>query len=145
MLPSEIRAQLLGQHTLLRQLATDVRAAISPSARPDQDLRRAIDALSAALLRHNRDEQRLLGEALPVADAWGEVRRVAMDDHHRKEHVALRAALAGSLDSDDWGRVTAAVRKLLDDLLAHMDAEERVLLHPNVLRDDVCVVDPFGG
>jgi len=147
MLPSEIRTVLLSQHENIRALAREVyEIAQEPtSTEACDELRRAIDALHVAMIEHNHDEQRLLEEVLPVADAWGEVRRVVMDDHHRHEHGALRDALAESMRLDDWRELSICARRLIEDLFAHMEVEERVLLHANVLRDDVCVVEPFGG
>jgi hypothetical protein len=128
MRPTEIRAHLLEQHAKIRKLALEVRALAEAAT---------LERLRIAIVTHNRDEQRLLCEALPVADAWGEVRRVAMDDHHRREHTQLASALERYAIAND----VAALRAFVDDLFAHMDVEERVLLHENVLRDDPIAID----
>lgn len=142
MLPSEIRALLLAQHAAVRSLTARVLRLLDATAPPPPtELRGAVESLQRAITEHNRDEQRLLGELLPVADAWGEVRRAAMDEHHREEHAALRGALGAALDQDDVAGQAAAFRRLVADLHAHMEVEERVLLSAHVLRDDPITIE----
>jgi hemerythrin len=149
MLLSETRTLLLSQHDAIRALTARVLTASEcVPAQQDSamsDLRSAIDALGIALTNHNRDEQRLLEKELPTIDAWGAVRSAAMDDRHRREHASMRSALIASTQMTDPAALNAHLRWLIDEILEHMTFEERVILHPDVLRDDSCTIDSFGG
>jgi hypothetical protein len=91
--------------------------------------------------RHLATEEALLGPVLERIDAWGPVRL----DLLRAEHAHQRAVLS-VLRSDRAAAVpplTLARRLLglLDDIIADMDAEDRDLLDPRVLRDDLIQLD----
>ena len=149
MMPTEVRALMLSQHEGIRALAHTMLASAervrAGSSEEAGHLDAAIAALARAIAAHNADEQRLLEQALPSADAWGAIRCASMDDHHRREHVAMRAAIKVLMKDTPPERLFARLRVFVDDLLRHMEVEERVLLHSSVLRDDVCVIDTFGG
>ncbi len=81
---------------------------------------------------HNTAETRMIGELLDGAAAWGSLLVDRMVEEHVGEHAAFAATLAGSTED-----IAARMQDLADDLDAHMAAEERTFLSPQVLRNDV--------
>lgn len=123
----EARTVLLRQHDDLRRILDQVRAAA------DHDraaLPALLVALRAAFADHNAAEERLLEPILRLDYAWGPARVARMVEEHAGEHAALRASADPALDD------AAAIASLVEQIAAHMDAEERTVLAIGVLRDD---------
>jgi len=132
--PSEARTQLLQEHARLRVLVGAAGDAAHRLLTGKDDLapfRLALTELRDAFTLHNISEEALLEPLLTEADAWGPVRYRRMIEEHLGEHCAMRAALAG-----DELDIAPRMADLAEELLAHMEAEERTFLHPSVLRDD---------
>lgn len=91
-------------------------------------------------LRHIEHEERILEPVLAVIDAWGPQRKQAMDEEHamQRELVGRLAKMEPSSNVVAW---LHEVRTFMTDLYKDMADEERTCLSPNVLRDDVVVVD----
>jgi iron-sulfur cluster repair protein YtfE (RIC family) len=91
-------------------------------------------------LRHIDHEERILEPVLATIDAWGAVRKKAMDDEHvvQRQVLARLAGLEPGSAPEGWVR---EVRAFIADLLADMAEEERTCLSANLLRDDVVTVD----
>ena len=144
---SKLREQLLQQHTALRDLITEVgtQNQRSQDEAGDDELRRTLGKLTVALSEHNRFEESSLRGVIAKLDAWGPQRESLMDSRHHDEHLLTLEALEQSFSTQQRPERTALLRQLLDALLDHMRHEEREVLHPNVLRDDVITADPFGG
>lgn len=141
----ECRQTLQAQHQQLRGVIAEVRGAALEVLRTDPDecaaLRMRISALRDDLERHLETEEALLGPVLERIDAWGPVRL----DLLRAEHAHQRAVL-GVLRSDRAAALPPLVLSrrvlgLLDDIIADMEAEDRDLLDPRVLRDDIIQLD----
>ncbi len=67
-----------------------------------------------------------------------------MDEEHRAQRAASPSSAALALDED----VDATVQRIEDfvrRLRADMDGEEHHALSPEVLRDDIIVIDTFMG
>jgi len=120
----QIRAHLVECSELARQLRTGQPAHAALSA--------AVAQLRADLLEHNATEAELIRPLLDDSPGWGTVLVDRMGEAHLAEHAALLEMLAGSP-----GEVAARMSDLVDDLDAHMAAEERTFLSPLVLRHDV--------
>ena len=129
--PGRALAELAAQHAALRgmmdrceeladELDTDC---ISPG-----QLTREVARLRIAFDAHNRSEEQLLRPVLLGTDSFGEVRVERMVEEHVGEHRAMRAQLGSP--------ATADLRAVIASLRAHLDAEERYLLTPRVLRDE---------
>ena len=145
MKPSEIRAELLTQHEDLRARIDEARRLIDRQARGDEsDLHGSLVRLTDVVRLHNAREEELMRDVFPTLDAWGPTRAEVMHEGHVHEHEALFASLVAARDASS-GESLASVRKLLDDMLAHMDREEKVFLCKEVLCDDGVVPDYFGG
>jgi len=140
MKPSEIRDYIGHQHIQLRILCVEVEYA----CRDCVDARQTILKLVSAVEDHLHMEDVLLVPALRECDGWGKVRAERVSEEHRRQREQLSALrrLAKHGPASDAAR---AAEELLAALLADMDAEEKDLLSPNLLRDDLVVVDQSGG
>lgn len=137
--PTQARAVLLEQHERLRRLLTDVQTVADRVLAGEgvvAELQQHLDALRAAFAEHNDSEEALLEPILRLDFAWGPARIARMLEEHSAEHASFREAMEGSaLD------VAARMADLVEDIDAHMAAEERTFLSPGVLRDDVVATD----
>ena len=144
---TKLRDLLLQQHAALRELIAQITAQSDHSTDParDEELRKLIGKLTVALGKHNRFEESSLRGVIVHLDAWGPQRESLMDSRHHEEHQLSLEALEQSFALQPRPERAAALHRILEALLTHMKHEEREVLHPNVLRDDVITADPFGG
>jgi hypothetical protein len=138
MLLTELRKELLRQHAVLREIAEEIAAA------PLDELRPLLEKLYAAVRAHNRYEETELHAVLPKIDAWGPIRDELVDTHHSAEHAAILHGLETASSVPDGATAAAATLEVLRELAAHMDREERELLAPDVLKDDL-ITSGIGG
>jgi iron-sulfur cluster repair protein YtfE (RIC family) len=133
MFPTEVRTELLAQHERLRRLATAAEAAARSFLRGGSasDLRQTIADLRQALADHNALEESVLEPILRGGDAFGSLRVERMIQEHRAEHTVMFE----SLDGDDL-TVAELFPEFVEELIAHMAAEERTFLHPHVLKGE---------
>lgn len=143
MKPSEIRAELLGQHAELRANIKAIRASLAAGRTDDEEARNRLVRLVDAVRMHNRREEELMRDVFPTLDAWGPIRSQVMQEEHVLEHQELFASLLGVSTSDS--KTAPAAIAVLDKLVAHMDREEKVFLGEDVLSDENINPDYFGG
>lgn len=139
MKPSDVLHELLGQHAQLRALLADVELYAKRCASGEgeaQTLKGCLASLLDSVRAHNRDEERLVGEALAQLDGWAERGARFMSEEHAREHADLHDALQRSWDEGDATRAGAIALALIERIDAHMRAEERIFLRSEVLRDD---------
>ncbi len=144
---SQIRSELLGEHARLRVLVEDARrcaACVSCDGAPVDTLARSLAQLADEVRRHNLHEEELLGRLLPHTDAWGVARGEIMNEEHIHEHEALYAALLG-IPQTPYEFAGGGVQLLLEQLLEHMEREEKAFLGEEVLHDEAIVSDSFTG
>ncbi len=141
----ERRTTLQLEHQQLRTLIAQVRGAavdvLGGEAADSQELRNQVGALRTRLEEHLATEEALLGPVLERIDAWGPVRLDLMRAEHAHQRAVLavlRSDRAAAIPPELLARRTLG---LLDDILTDMDAEDRDLLDPKVLRDDVIQLD----
>jgi hypothetical protein len=141
----DMRERLIDQHRQLRAQIAELLSETARDAQHELDFRVALAELSDALARHNREEERLLAAVVPTLDAWGPVRKQLMDEHHASQHAAQLSALRSICECKPFTRgfdeAIDRAQRSLREILSHMDREERELIHPDVLRDDVYAVD----
>jgi hypothetical protein len=143
---SDIRRELLEQHHQIRALMAGTRAhaerVLSGEGSGDE-LRASLTRLANAVRAHNVREEELLGDIIQSLDAWGPARAAVMTDEHAKEHTRLHAALLDlrSTEQTSVDSVLALVALMRD----HMDREEQIFLHQDVLCDDLVVADQADG
>lgn len=145
--PSEVRRTILHDHHALREQlhdlalkVEDLRAGGDPAPVRDQLL-----TLLEDLVAHMAREDEILAPALLQTDAWGPWRVEKMKAHHEADRARV-ASLQRSLREDklDAKALVRAAVRLTADLQAEMAEEDKLLLHPEVLRDDL-VTSGFGG
>lgn len=136
--PSQARAILLDQHRRLRARFADLLSSANrvitshgTSHGEDSVFREQIDAFHREFDAHNASEETLLVPILLLDFAWGEPRLKRMLEEHSEEHASFRLAMQGPVRE-----VAAGIPDLLEEIEAHMMAEERTFLSPAVLRDD---------
>lgn len=127
MQPSEARSVLLDQHRHLRELLARCQAAAREG---HLALDAAIDALRDAFAEHNATEQTCLRPVLLRVMSIGERRIARMLEEHAAEHVTL----ATLLDSGH-SATPQHIDDIVEELEAHMAAEERTFLSLAVLKD----------
>lgn len=133
MTAAEARAELLAQHCEVRAALEEVRNAavrLLDDASGLGDFNWAVVSLSIVLQRHNADETEVLEPILRRGDEWSPARLARMREEHAAEHAALSAAL-----NQEPMALARALPDFAEELLAHMEAEERTFLHPAVLRE----------
>jgi iron-sulfur cluster repair protein YtfE (RIC family) len=129
--PSEAIARLLSQHRRLRRLlasASEAARCLLEGAPMADELSSLLVAIRAAFDEHNRYEAMLLEPMLRASDSIGPQRIARMIDEHQEEHVMFGEFLAR-----DVSVIAPALADFVEELGAHMDAEERVFLHPRAL------------
>jgi iron-sulfur cluster repair protein YtfE (RIC family) len=134
MTPSQVRAELLGEHFELRGLVEAAREILRSDPAPDA-LRAAMDRLADALLAHSRHEEEAVRVILKPLAARPAGRTAVMDEEHVAEHARLVSVLRESTASEDASARLARVGELLDELESHMTIEEEVLLAEDLLDD----------
>lgn len=148
MKPTEIRIELLEQHTALRALIDETCRATERWSRregPREMARDYLIRLADGVRRHNLREEELLRDVIPKVNPWGPVRAEIMTDEHVIEHQELYDALANAAAADNPRELLPTVRGLRERMLEHMAREERSFLGEETLRDDDVSIDSFGG
>jgi hypothetical protein len=148
--PSTVRAEVLAQHvTIRRRLRTVHRAALRvlDSGTGMTTLRDEVLRLAAELSAHLAFEERTLAPLLGTLDAWGELRRERLLDEHARQRAELEAMTASCEQGtpSTLRRFALQVRRLVENLVDDMEAEEATLLHVDLLRDDLIVIDQSAG
>ncbi len=128
------RNKLVAQHDQLRAhldrcgtLAQLLRAGNPVEVEFDTELTR----LRSDFTEHNATETALVRPLLRDSATWGARLVDRMLEEHVAEHAAFRELLVGSAED-----VAARMDDLVDELDAHMAAEERTFLSAAVLRHD---------
>jgi len=133
--PQAARAKLLAQH---EQIRTDLASCVALARQlghgesPHAAFELAIAQLRFDIDEHTDTESLVIGDLLQDAAEWGNVLVDRMIEEHVGAHDALLAALDGSAPD-----VALRMQDLAEQLDAHMAAEERTFLSPQVLRTDV--------
>ncbi len=137
--PSQARAILLSQHDRLRRLLTQIQVIADRVLEGEgvvAELHEQLEELRAAFAEHNASEETLLEPILRLDFAWGPPRIQRMLEEHAAEHAMFRETLAGP-DLE----VAERMGDVIEEIDAHMAAEERTFLSPSVLRDDILNVE----
>jgi len=76
--------------------------------------------------------------------AWARQRVESLDREHQDQRWKL-TELAQMDPSSDPSAFAARAREVLEWIRVDMAGEEKTLLTPELLRDDIIVIDSFGG
>lgn len=146
--PSHVRTRILQDHETIRQRLNELEAA-TRALRSDPTTVAQVGELTRGLLveltRHTELEDLILAPALHEIDAWGAVRADQLLAHHRTQRADMSELIRlfnMRLDTHDVARV---VSSLIQELRIDMEHEERDLLSPDLLRDDVVAVGSHSG
>jgi hypothetical protein len=141
----ECRKTLELQHRQLRALIARVRETALKALKNDYaasaELHVLVGVLRAEIEKHLAAEELLLGPILERVDAWGSVRLDLMRAEHAHQRAVLAVLRSERADGLPAALFAPRVLGLLDDLSADMDAEDKDLLDPRVLRDDIIQID----
>jgi hypothetical protein len=147
--PEEVRARTLAQHTALRLALADLRAAamrLKDVGEGEQHLRVETLRFATQFEEHLRFEERHLVPLLPTLDAWGPARLGHLHAEHarQREQLGTFVTVCRGAECLDRG-FPELVAMMVVDLLEDMAIEEEVLLHPDLLRDDIIAIDQTDG
>ena len=129
------RTRLIAQHDKIRMHlseCSELARQLRTGHLVEVELGAALERLRADLTEHNATEADFIRPLLDDSPNWGTLLVDRMGEAHIAEHAALWGMLVGSTSE-----VAARMDDLVDDLDAHMAAEERTFLSPLVLRHDV--------
>ena len=129
--PARILAQLAAQHDALRDMmdrCEELLGEVDAGRCGPTQLTREVARLRLAFEGHNAFEERLLRPLLRERDPFAAARIDRMIEDHVNEHRTMQQRL-GSKDTND-------LRDVIETLRAHLDAEERYLLSPQVLHQE---------
>ena len=136
MTAEQTRLLLLAQHDRLRDhLRTCTRLAQLYAAGDIQvaiDLDLSLEVLRAEFAAHNESESAAVRQLLQGPAQWSALMIDRMLEEHVAEHAAFWDLLSGTRSE-----VVAKIDDLVEELDAHMAAEERTFLAPVTLREDV--------
>lgn len=144
---AEVRDAILKEHEHLRASMKAVQDALDGAGRSPgpvpAPLLAALDSFLSEFLKHIAHEDVVLRPLLANLDAWARERVEHMDREHREQRERLQ--VLARMDPNDAAAFTARVQETLTWIRNDMAGEEKELLTPEVLRDDVIVIDSFGG
>lgn len=142
---SQIRATILEEHERLRERMRELEASLEGSTgRASSSFPQALRVFLGEFLKHIAHEEELLRPVLSQVDAWARLRVESLDREHEEQRQKL-SELAQMDPSADPPAFLARVREALEWIRLDMAGEEKNLLTPELLRDDIIVIDSFGG
>ena len=140
-----VRDEILAQHSALRRFLEEVAAAARATGAGDESSGRSLCAMCMRLRsrfeRHLAFEEATLVPALRQTDPWGVERARRLVDEHARQRQELSTLVALGQMEHDARTVAFVLQTLVSDILIDMEHEERELLVPEVLRDDLIVLD----
>jgi hypothetical protein len=143
------RAEILAQHAGLRETLIDLRAltdeVLAGRGPGAVRLRAVVGGLRLQFERHLAYEEAYLAPVLEHADPWGPERVKHLFAEHVLQRQELARAEAKALEASNLRAIALALQRLIDDVLADMEHEERGLLASDILRDDLVAVDQQTG
>ena len=142
------RSRILQQHRMLRaQLQAGLalaKGALGNRGHSIAELTTLIDRTNQAFQCHLAEEEALL---LPILDddvPVGPWRASVLVDEHVRQRAELDA-LCATEQAFSIKELTRRYADLVQALLADMEAEERDLITPEIIRDDGVVIDQSSG
>jgi len=141
--PSEVRVLMLTECDSLRTLLAEIG---TTARREPQRLPAGIVELRDRLRDYRAREETLLRPALAATDHAGPARLTRIQAAHAPRIVAVEELAARAQRSDaDPRELALRVVVLRSELERDLDEDERCLLLPEVLQDDVCHCDQTDG
>jgi hypothetical protein len=143
------RRTILIQHQRIRALLAHAREvaerALDEVAQPADAVASAIGDIHATLEIHLRFEEKVLVDIFNDDLPLGPIRAERLRDEHARQRVTLARIHAEAKAGPLVPMLAAKLAFLASWLLDDMDEEERSLLTPDSVRDDVVSVDQSDG
>jgi hypothetical protein len=143
------RGVILGQHTRIRALLERARAVAEASLdgapRSPDAVASAIGDIRTIMEVHLAFEEKALLPILRDDPPLGPARADRLLEEHAQQRQTLARLHHEAGLAPDRPMLAAKLAFLTSWLLADMNEEERSLLNPDVIRDDVVTVDQNGG
>jgi len=145
--PKEVRELVLADHAALRVRLDLCKRAVN-AAQTDSDarqLRELLPSLLDHLSAHLDLEDQVLAPTLKTIDAWGPERAERLDAEHREQREWIAGCRGELVNADgDVRRLLDQAVEMIDRIEDDMEHEERSVLDPRLLTDEIIQVD-FGG
>lgn len=141
---SQIRTTILEEHERLRERMRQLEVSLDGRAGSSSGFPGALKGFLVEFSRHIAHEEELLRPVLAQVDAWAEQRLDSLDREHHEQRQKL-TELAQMDPSATPAAFVARVREALEWIRLDMAGEEKSMLTPELLRDDIIVIDSFGG
>jgi hypothetical protein len=142
--PSKVRVRALHEYELLRHTIDEMDGIAVRLLMAASDRGSAVDealAITTKLLRELSDyvdlEQLFVLPTIRRVDVWGTIRADALARDHASQHDDLRAIEQAHQQPIDPQQLAGDLRKFVQSLREVLEREERDVLGPNALRDDV--------
>jgi hypothetical protein len=146
---STARRSILIQHQRIRALLARAREvaerALDQELQPPDAVASAIGDIHATLDVHLRFEEKVLVDILNDDLPLGPTRAARLLDEHRRQRATLAGIHAEAKAAPQLPMLAAKLAFLASWLLDDMEEEERTLLTPEVVRDDMVCVDQSDG
>ena len=148
--PSQVRRTILRDHDHLRgaldALEVQARALVRGELAPVERALEGLRGMKQRFLDHLDLEESIMVPALREADAWGPERARQVLDEHREQRAELEA-LVEELERPGVspGVVGTRILEWIEALRVDMVHEEKAVLSPDLLRDDVIAIDLEAG
>ncbi|MDB4979307.1 MAG: hypothetical protein JWM82_59 [Myxococcales bacterium] len=143
------RRSILMQHARIRALLAHSRAvaerALDQQALFPEDVAHAIGDIHTALEAHLRFEEMVLMNIFNDDLPLGPVRAARLRDEHTRQRATVAGLHEEAKAAPFVPLLGAKLAFLATWLLNDMDEEERTMLTPDVLRDDLVAVDQSDG
>jgi iron-sulfur cluster repair protein YtfE (RIC family) len=142
-----LREELLEQHDQLKRLIRTAKRLSTqivrggPVAALARKLCEVIEELNRRLRAHWEYEETVLPPILCTIDAWGPERVARMERVHRAEHRAMSGAMLTASAAGGPKKLAFAARAMADELITHIEDEEKYLLSRSVLTYEIIRVD----
>ncbi len=150
MLPSQVRRTILDDHAYLRgaldALEALAEALLGGDSEPLAPALAGLHEMKQRFFDHLDLEEAIMVPALRDADAWGPERAQLVLDEHFEQRAELEA-MVKELEGEGVRPEVVGERILawIEALRVDMEHEERAVLSPDLLRDDVISIDLEAG
>ena len=143
------RRSILLQHQRIRELLNRAREvaerALDQEVQPVDAVASAIGDIHATLETHLRFEEKVLVDIVNDDLPLGPLRAERLRDEHARQRATLSGIHAEAKAGPQIPMLAAKLAFLTSWLLDDMDEEERTMLAPGALRDDLVSIDQSDG
>ena len=141
MYPSEVRQQILtSQQALFAELEALEALAQAPCPVTAEQLQARSAALVPKLIAHMKLDDSILAPALEDTDAWRAFRLSRLQEHHEHQAEGIVQIVRQLTNPTSDEQLCAVILRVAAAVRADFEEEQRLMLSPDVLRDDLVTV-----